>query len=480
MKITSFPITQIKPVASQTLPTASLSITTAANQSDTPVILMNHKSLSHAQGDEFVSTVLAMQHGQKNPFKNLDALTQYGLKQGESFRASFSTIDFTSNGDPIDDLKSIERLVSGQQAKDGVSLSLTTSDGDEVSIRLSHVKSSRGGALSGLSFEFSVQGELSEEEQQAITQVASSWQSQIDRLTKGDMPDMSLFKDLPSNITALNMAVNVGRNEFSVALSQVDGEKQITAKLNGHQASMTVDLTTVLATNEAKRQAAVAHYVGLLEDAGQRSKADDKVVDFFSQTFAMMQSVPVAEPKTTDFQAQRDESLLSGLADYQFDFSAKRQRLNFYPGKEHEVVRFDVSGSQETSVSGEWKERLIKQTQTLELTSSFYEPLPGWQDIELGMTADKQNYRYVELNEAVRKTSEQQYKDGELDYASMLTEQSQSRRVRDYLANDLIKDDHQQQTSVELKDFTDEIKAASLNLDLELLDEVLIQWPDLL
>lgn len=327
------------------------------------------------------------------------------------------------------------------RADNTVSLRIATASGVKVEVTLE-----RG--AQGMAVQIEVaDGELNEDERKAIAGLSGAFQDALDGLAE-DPPRWSLARLANASSPLLSsVSLRETRQVDGAVVQTIDFEADSTQRtmtvsgLTG-VVKVAVDLTKPVTLGSAEQQsAAVSKYLQQFDRAQRRGEGDEALTATFKDMFAAMHGsygaaqVPAAASTGTTFRmpaADAHRSLLSGLADFSASIEQVRQASN--PAQPKEMDGYSFQTSQSSTVSGQARWDLaVSQEQQSTLTASFHRALTP--DMTLALTKDKesQNYRYYEIHDTTRSTTDLAYEDGLLKSASLSESRSQSTQVTMYI-----------------------------------------------
>lgn len=400
--------------------------------------------------------------------------------------------------------------LSSQDVTTGFSMELTTKDGDTVKFSVAYgVNMGESGILPTMSLEFSVDGELSEEEQADIDALVQSLSTELDRFVKSGTVDLSRLK-LPEleSVAELNLDVkdrsNRARadlwdgNSLKLKYSSEGGENRLSLNLNGDKIEMsgvTSHFSSVV--DEAKLEQSKQHYMQLISDNVEDAHGSRDQAKLIKDAFAMLQGLSPNESEedgdaekkpievslagtkseaTTAAVAPanvRDQSLLTGLKDFELSFVSHKEQPNI-DQKPMEYQGFSLDLSQQTNISGNLGFENIEQKQDFSLKAHFYEPVSYLEDTDF----ETQTYRYSVLEKSASTTSIQNYDNFELQSALVYASSSESLNTIEYQLGKLVSNVTVPKHSESVQDFTAVLVALEGEQQLDLLDQILLNDGD--
>lgn len=306
-------------------------------------------------------------------------------------------------------------------------LTIKTQSGATVRISIADQREPIGTG-SGIAVQIDVEGDLTPQEKQALQSLAKGFDQAIEGLT-GEPPTLDL-EGLSKFDTQL-----LGKVEFKTSLYGVDdngsriqklgarytadaSNREIEIKTPQGTVAMKTDLRQPALWGTADQKAyAVQQYLGRIDKAAQRGNADAELVDLFKSSFTAINgsygsaagnraTAGLGPAQSVDLNrdagafSEEDQSLLTGLADFNASITATRRASN--PRRLKEVDSFEYTLNQSTQVSGTSPgNRAVTQTQTARLLASFHQSLDG-PSAKLKLTSDSatQNYYYKKVEDS--------------------------------------------------------------------------------
>lgn len=306
-------------------------------------------------------------------------------------------------------------------------LTIKTQSGATVRISIADQREPIGTG-SGIAVQIDVEGDLTPQEKQALQSLAKGFDQAMEGLT-GEPPTLDL-EGLSKFDTQL-----LGKVEFKTSLYGVDdngsriqklgvrytadaSNREIEIKTPQGTVAMKTDLRQSALWGTADQKAyAVQQYLGRIDKAAQRGNADAELVELFKSSFTAMNgsygsaagnraTTGLGPAQSVDLDrdagafSEEDQSLLTGLADFNASITATRRASN--PRRLKEVDSFEYTLNQSTQVSGTSPaNRAVTQTQTARLLASFHQSLDG-PSAKLKLTSDSatQNYYYKKVEDS--------------------------------------------------------------------------------
>ncbi len=309
-------------------------------------------------------------------------------------------------------------------------LTIQTQSGATVRISIADQREPIGTG-SGIAVQIDVEGDLTPQEKQALQSLAKGFDQAIEGLT-GEPPTLDLGGLSKFDTQAL------GKVEFKTSLYGVDengsriqklgarytadaSKREIEIKTPQGTVAMKTDLRQPALWGTAEQKAyAVQQYLGRIDKAAERGNADAELVDLFKSSFTAMNgsygsaagasgsraTTGLGPAQSVDLGrdagafSEEDQSLLTGLADFNASITATRRASN--PRRLKEVDSFDYTLNQSTQVSGTAPgNRALTQTQTAKLQASFHQSLDGPSaKLELSSDSATQNYYYQKVEDS--------------------------------------------------------------------------------
>lgn len=291
----------------------------------------------------------------------------------------------------------------GNNASAKVSLSIHTRSGTVVNLTLINQND-------GLGVEIHSNGPLSTAESQAIAQLSSSFERAVQGFTadKSTVDIAGLGKFDRSVLSSIDLKAQLLRKGETYKLDFHSDSSQNHVKLSSpmDQLDMTLDLkNTALWGSAAQREQAISQQSQKIAQAGSRGHGNADWIAIVQDTFASMQrsygADTTASPLATaskDQPAAKEDSLLSGLADFDLRTTSASKALN--PLHLQETDTFDYKLAQDTTTSGPAdKPDSIQQRKTSSLKASYHSALNSSAPPELTTEKKSQNYLYTRIDD---------------------------------------------------------------------------------
>ncbi|WP_156371525.1 MULTISPECIES: hypothetical protein [unclassified Acidovorax] len=330
-------------------------------------------------------------------------------------------------------------------------LSIETASGAKVRLSITDQKeySPTG---SGMSVSIEVDGELTAQERDALKALAAGFDAAVQGLA-GDEPRLDLEKLLQFDSKALGRVElkferygfdNEGKRvlELGADLRLDASRREVEIKTREGVVAMNTDLRQPAQWGSAaQKDRAVAQYLGRIDQAAERGRANPGLVELFKSTFSAMHASypsegrdssrlgisPGALPLRSDAQAfsAEDQSLMTGLADFHASIAATTRATN--PRRTQERDQFQYTLNQSTDIAGTSRgTRAVAQTQTSKLSAAYHQSLLSSAAPKFDSTAASQNYYYNTVEDSSTTEMRLAYDDDEPTRATLTHQASQS------------------------------------------------------
>jgi len=378
-----------------------------------------------------------------------------------------------------------------------INLQIKTRDGDVINFSLTSYKGygsgddERPASFTGTRVAFEVEGDLSPDELKQVEAFAQK----INQASEGyfsngkvDIGDLELstfsqFSDV--DLSFLNDADGSGVRNFKLSYQDDAQSRSIDVNLNGDQAQITIDKTSLgIGANAQQQKQALQEYLTLLEDSADEVHAEQTTQNLMMETFELgfTQLTTEAEDaarhnsqKNTPIETQalnkKVENALVGLPDFKFSFDSlvKRPNSDVQPN-EYEGFKLNLSLKTHSYKYVENRTETISQKQKFHLTGAYYTPLEGADEPDFS----KQNYRYTELDRVSEKITQLVTKDNQLILA-MSTEQGEfNKTTQEYREGKLVDEDSEFSGYSQIVEFTELAQQENTLQSRELLNTVMI------
>jgi len=378
-----------------------------------------------------------------------------------------------------------------------INLQLKTRDGDVINFSLTSYKGygsgddERPASFTGTRVAFEVDGDLSREELEQVEAFAQK----INQASEGyfnngkvDLNDLELstFSQFGEvELSFLNDADGSGVKKFKLSYQDDVESRSIDVNLNGDQAQITIDKTSLgIGANAQQQKQALQEYLTLLEDSANEVHAEQATQNLMMDTFELgfTQLTTEAEdaarshsqkniPVETQALNQKVENALVGLPDFKFSFNSliKRPNSDVQPN-EYEGFKLNLSLKTHSYKYVENRTETISQKQNFHLTGAYYTPLEGADEPDFA----NQNYKYTELDRVSEKITQLVTKDNQLILA-MSTEQGEfNKTTQEYRDGKLVDEDSEFSGYSQITEFTELAQQENKLQTRELLNTVMI------
>ncbi len=361
-----------------------------------------------------------------SPGSILSNLTALNVSSGSYYDASRSYVGSVRVDEAGQPIKPGFNSFSDANTTATFSLDIETRDGDKVSIEI-ETEEGFGNFLrfNGTSFSLDIDGELDEDELEAIQALAVELSNasgafyngrgmvQLNGLQSFDREelagfDLALNGELPSKGATFHFDIDEQSGEQTLEASQMGLKYNITLELNNRLVSENVHQD--LDSNEQ-----FLAYLKTIDSASRAYKAAGvsprDIATFFKDGFSTAfqlypdSSQEAGEPSPLEGnvspqQAALAQSALSGLADFQADFFAVgRDGISPNPEKPSERSFMSLEMEQETKIRGSHAPYggpvKVEQYSHYEADIRQHKPLPGLEQVDF----ENKNYQYETLKQ---------------------------------------------------------------------------------
>jgi len=378
------------------------------------------------------------------------------------------------------------------------SMQLTTKDGDSIDFKVAF---GANGLSPTLTMEYSLDGDLSDEELADIDKLMSMLSRETDGFINSGNIDLSTLKlsELGS-ISGLEIDIKdktnkardglLNGNYIKLSYSTDGTDTDLSINLNGDKLDLSgVALHFSAMVGEAKVEQSQQHYLQLIKDNVGQALGSPEQSKFIADAFMLVQglsSSTAANPEKIGTEQEtvlvsplaagpklansRDQSLLTGLDDFKLSFVSHKEQPNA-ADKPLQYQGYNLDLSQQTSVSGKLGYESISQRQGLELSAHYYEPVSYLENPDF----DTQTYRYSVLEKSASTTSVQSYDNFELQSAVVYRSAQQDLNTVEFQLGKMVSNVSTPQQSSSVEDFTQTLAAQEGEQQLDLLDSVLLK-----
>lgn len=365
-------------------------------------------AVTSADGPDYLKNQLSSQVVEETSSKALDSVSLNLLRFLEDNETSVSQgatqYRYTTLKEQVAPIDQANFTATHRYTDSELSLSLTTKSGATLSFTF-RLEKGEGydGKESGVRFQtlavdFELDGKLSKTEQKQLGSLAEGLNQLANDYFSGRQPRMA---DLGLNditvLSKLDLSLDGERlPDLKLSLTDSDQSRDIKASFNGDQVEMSVDkLSLIGASDSDRRQAALAHYRQMLVEGVGRAKGQSEQQAFMLDAFDLLHG-PVEQAQTQHILSEAESMMLTGLADFMFQFEGRIHRQNTHPRRSDQMEQFTLKLGQETQLKQDGVlDREVDQRQTWELDASYFKPLQNWTFVDF----QNQNYRYYELSE---------------------------------------------------------------------------------
>ncbi|TXR54333.1 hypothetical protein [Reinekea thalattae] len=417
-------ILKVQAIAAQvyepTPPVVSFDFATSAEQ---PVLLTSFEDKLNVNYKTSFDDLLGGFHS------NIGSFLDSGLTELE--QTGSKTI-FTQTAANFDANSHTDRITESRSKHGGYSTEfrLTTKEGDTLTFNLTLDYSS--GSLSDnqgrftskhISLSMALEGNLSDEEKQAIEEFASSLDQQIGDIMSGDSVNfdkLNIFSD--DIISDISFTADSGYSEtFSLKMTNTDDERSISFDSKLVDVDITLDNLSNPLNNNMQQESLLELLQNVKE--GTRKARDD---DDHSRTLTSAISTIFGDLATSSNSNQAIKAapnsvsnysgaITSGLPDFSIDYSSKA-----YSGSGFAEEKVGLAIKQNTSMTTSDSGFEVFQNYSYELNYSYDKPLPHLkfptEDLRIEVIGHEQQ----------RRTSHFEVKDGIVINASVSKEASES------------------------------------------------------
>lgn len=277
-------------------------------------------------------------------------------------------------------------------------VNIRTRDGDTISLNL--VQNTNG---SGLSFSFTVEGNLSEAEQQALEKLAAKL---------GEVAD-EFFRSGTAELRGLDAFDGSVLNSFSLSLSQRHGLDQKTftydyvidhanntvtlsgKDVEGYTFDITAHISNLLHGQTSAAHQALEHYIELLRHAADDHDTTSSSLRFMLDGLRSLLLPAHPAPMNPDPYARLLENFDSGLPDFSASFKSP---VAHNPSNYAQAASMSLNMGQTTRIETTNSRVWIQQESFYELYQNSFKALPGLE------RPDFTGGNYVYINNYARET----------------------------------------------------------------------------
>ncbi|GAA3918991.1 hypothetical protein [Litoribacillus peritrichatus] len=353
----------------------------------------------------------------------LSYITELDLSEGSYFDGSRSYAGFAQMDEAGKTASpSYQSLRSGANVEASFSLEIETKDGDKVTININKengiaaVKDSGFLSVNGTSFSFEFEGELDEEELEAIQNLAVDFSDSAGAFFNGrGMAELNGLQgfdrdELVGFDLELKNSHTSSKAEFHFEIDQFNGNQTLEATQNGLTYDFTVDTNNELVSGSLEENAQFQSYLDIIDKTAKSYKmfgvSPDDVASFFTDGFSSALNIGLRnedDEKDTSTtlnpnQTSVAKSVLSGLPDFEANFFGTRD-IAPNPQNPQEKSFMSLEIDQETKIregltrDGKYTE--VEQTSTYDMDIRQHKPLNGLNQVDF----KNGNYKYETLKE---------------------------------------------------------------------------------
>jgi hypothetical protein len=322
-----------------------------------------------------------------------------------------------------------------------IGLTITTRSGVKVELKLDASDNS-------IAVQAKADGKLDDAERKALGQLSEAFQKSIDGLSE-DPPkiDVAGLTQFDSNVlSSVDLKGQIKINATDTQQLQFHADTtQRTLSFSGPagNAKIGIDLSQPASWGSKEQQAkALDKYLQQVDQAGLRGQGNGAMISMFKEAFTGMNSdygTRTIAPRSIVLTDQ-DRAMTTGLADFTASFSQTEVASN--PARASEKDSFSYDLSQKTAISGTSQlDRGISQQQQSHLKARYHAPVKAGASLNLTLSPQSQNYKYVMIDDSASSTTDIGYDKGVLAKATLEMQASQSSRILRYTLGKL-QDDH--------------------------------------
>lgn len=385
------------------------------------------------------------------------ALIEQAARTGSSYRQTVVNLGAVSSPEKIQGKATGAMWGIQSSPSASATFAITTQSGVTVRISIADQREQRATG-SGIAVQIEVDGNLTQQEKDALQSLAEGFDLAIEGLT-AESPVLrldGLLKFDSKLFTKLEFKVDIyGVDQDGVRILKLGANisadaktREIELKSPEGTVRMKTDLRQPALWGTADQKAyAVRQYLSRIDKAAERGHADSGLVDLFKSSFAALNggyesanspgrsgsaSISIGDPVdlTRDANAfsEGDKSLLTGLADFDASITATRRASN--PRRTKEVDTFEYTLKQSTQVSGSSpSNRGFIQTQSAKLSAAYHQSLHSRAAPKLTSDSATQNYSYEKVEDSSSTQVELGYEKDEPVRALITQAASQSLHV---------------------------------------------------
>ena len=286
----------------------------------------------------------------------------------------------------------------------------------EVTANQGHGQS-RGSSLAYRSIDVSYasDSELTEAEQEALTQFSQGLGQFARDFARNRSPDVALLNLTDSPLlTSIKLSMQIGKDSMALSYQTDADNRQLDLRWNGRSLSMSVDSdgfagnASAEALNDVRRT---------ITESLSKAKASEDDQSVLLQALSLFGGLPDASDAVPSV-PEGGEALLTGLPDYTIRFNGVAEapeelKYNEHFQKYSGVRSFELS--QSTKVTEKDGRLLIDQTQLMALDAAYFTALPHLERPDFNY----ENFNWTVIKERHEITTQQVWEDNELASAQM-------------------------------------------------------------
>jgi hypothetical protein len=428
----------------------------------------HHGETLEASLNNFVDQKLSERNfGPYNQFSGIYKSIGSALSQGQkSVSSTTSDTIFKTRIKDFDPANHVDRTIESRNKGISTALSMTTHDGDKINLNI-NLDYTRGkldgnaGRFTSRNLEIDIQidGDLNDQEKEAIERLSQAIDQQITRVMNGDefnFTKLNFFSD--SNISEIEFKLKQGptnNNPLSFKLTNTEAQRSIFLRSGLQEIDIQLDLTSGI-TGKPDQQQVIEAFIRSIEDGLDKSKditgKGQALIDAARSIFSN-----IAGNSDINTVTRLGMAVMSGLPDFTLNYSNAEKGLM---GTETLV---DINAKQNTTIRQENLKLNLSQKYDFNINYQYETPLPHLKLV------DKENENYIQhqVSENQSRISRLTTDDnGFITKASISKNASETHMIDEYREGKNVLSEVNVRTRDAYQDHISEIVEAEANNDL--------------
>ena len=369
-------------------------------------------------------------------------LALVGQLSGEVNRYQNEARFYTVNTSSVNEAARADFNTQSADTLASFNLVLKTVDGDRILLRITN---GRAADFTNIDFSFSVEGDLSDREREALGEFAQTAATVADRFFQTGEARLDNLSFVDRTVFAgfsldLKNPAGIDKEEQSVSYDfNIDDNKQtqtLNTEANGYQVEATVSLDSRFNSENLSDNRQLLNYLSLIEATGKEYGTSQSDIEFLVDSFKSL--LLSTESTTPDDYVQKipggDNSLegfFSGIADFSANFTSDAVRPNRQAPAD-EVQSMALSMTQQTQADSfrgtDGYHEVFTQTFSFDRRINIHKPLAGLKEVDF----DQGNYIYENRRHSETHTRTLERTDGllsDLTTERLITDSIRSKKV---------------------------------------------------